>query len=136
MRPRRRSAQLAREADGEGIAIVGSKDGYLIGPQGKRFIDFTSGWCVGNFGWNDRSIRAAFRKFKGPTYVYPGYRYGAWDELAALLGDLVPANLTLCFRATGGSEAVDLALQAAMVHTGRRKFISLEDSYHGTRLAG
>src|SRR6186713_1782888 len=136
MRPRRRSAQLAREADAEGFVIVGSKDGYLIGPQGKRFIDFTSGWCVGNFGWNDRSIRAALKSFKGPTYVYPGYRYDAWDELAALLADLAPGKLTHCFRATGGSEAVDLALQAAMVHTGRRKFISLEDSYHGNSLAG
>jgi adenosylmethionine-8-amino-7-oxononanoate aminotransferase len=127
---------LAREADAEGVAVVGSKDGYLIGPRGKRFIDFTSGWCVGNFGWNERSIRAAFRNFKGPTYVYPGYRYEAWDELAALLGDLAPTNLTHCFRATGGSEAVDLALQAAMVHTGRRKFISLEDSYHGNTIGG
>jgi len=136
MRPRRRSAQLGREADAEGVAIVGSKDGYLIGPRGKRFVDFTSGWCVGNFGWNDRSIRAAFINFKGPTYVYPGYRYEAWNELAALLGDLAPRNLTHCFRATGGSEAVDLALQAAMVHTGRRKLISLEDSYHGNTIGG
>ena len=136
MRPHRRSAQLAKEADAEGIAIVGSKDGYLIGLRGKRFIDFTSGWCVGNFGWDDRSIRAALRKFKGPTYVYPGYRYDGWDELAALLGDLAPSNLTHCFRATGGSEAVDLALQAAMVHTGRRKLISLEDSYHGNTIGG
>ena len=136
MRPRRRSAQLAREPDAQGIAIVGSKDGYLIGPRGKRFIDFSSGWCVGNFGWDDRGIRAAFRKFKGPTYVYPGYRYKGWDELAALLGDLAPKNLTHCFRATGGSEAVDLALQAAMVHTGRRKLISLEGSYHGNTIGG
>jgi 4-aminobutyrate aminotransferase-like enzyme len=127
---------LAREADAEEISIVDSKDGYLIGPRGKRFIDFTSGWCVGNFGWNDRSIRAALRNFKGPTYVYPGYRYKAWDELAAVLCDLAPENLTHCFRATGGSEAVDLALQAAMVHTGRRKFISLEDSYHGNTIGG
>ena len=89
-----------------------------------------------NFGWNDRSIRAAFRNFKGPTYVYPGYRYEAWDELAALLGDLAPGNLTHCFRATGGSQAVDLALQAAMVHTGRRKLVSLEDSYHGNTIGG
>jgi adenosylmethionine-8-amino-7-oxononanoate aminotransferase len=136
MRTRRRPARLAREADAEGVAILGSKDGYLIGPRGKRFIDFTSGWCVGNFGWNDRSIRAALRNFKGPTYVYPGYRYAGWDELAALLGDLAPKTLTHCFRATGGSEAVDLALQAAMVHTGRRKFISLADSYHGNTIGG
>ena len=136
MRPRRRAAQLARRAPARGIAVVSSKNGYLIGPRGKRFIDFTSGWCVGNFGWNDRSIRAALRNSKGPTYVYPSYGYEAWDELAKLLGDLAPKNLTHCFRATGGSEAVDIALQAAMLHTGRRKFISLEDSYHGNTIGG
>ena len=31
-----------------------------------------------------------------------------------------PRPLTRCFRATGGSEAVDLALQAAMIYTSRR----------------
>lgn len=46
----------------------------------------------------------------------------------------MPGDLTHCFRATGGSEAVDLALQAAMVHTGRRKFISIEGSYHGNTI--
>jgi acetylornithine/succinyldiaminopimelate/putrescine aminotransferase len=136
MRSHSRSAHLARESESRGVAVVRSQGGYLIGQRGKRFIDFTSGWCVGNFGWNDRSIRAAFRNFKGPTYVYPGYRYKAWDELAALLGDLAPGNLAYCFRATGGSEAVDLALQAAMVHTGRRKLVSLEDSYHGNTIGG
>jgi acetylornithine/succinyldiaminopimelate/putrescine aminotransferase len=30
---------------------------------------------------------------------------------------------------------VDLAMQAAMIHTGRRAFVSLEDSYHGNTLA-
>ena len=35
-----------------------------------------------------------------------------------------------------GSEAVDLALQAAMIHTGRRALLSLEGSYHGNSLAG
>src|SRR4029078_10876397 len=59
-----------------------------------------------------------------------------WTELARLLVSLAPRPLTTCFRATGGSEAGDLALQAAMIHTGRRGLLSLEDSYHGNSLAG
>ncbi|HEV7991175.1 MAG TPA: aminotransferase class III-fold pyridoxal phosphate-dependent enzyme, partial [Gemmatimonadaceae bacterium] len=39
-----------------------------------------------------------------------------------------------CCRATGGSEAVELALQAAMLHTGRRKFVAIQDAYHGNTL--
>ena len=71
-----------------------------------------------------------------PDYVYPGYSYAPWTELARLLASLAPRPLTTCFRATGGSEAVDLALQAAMIHTGRRALLSLEGSYHGNSLAG
>ena len=94
------------------------------------------GWCVGNFGWRPAAIAKALGRFKGPDYVYPGYAYAPWTELARLLTSLAPRPLTKCFRATGGSEAVDLALQAAMIHTGRRGFLSLEDSYHGNSLAG
>jgi hypothetical protein len=36
----------------------------------------------------------------------------------------------------GGSEAIDLALQAAMIHIGRRGLPSLEGSYHPTRVRG
>ena len=43
--------------------------------------------------------------------------------------------MTRSFRATGGSEAVDLALQAARLHTGRKRFLSLAGSYHGNTLA-
>jgi adenosylmethionine-8-amino-7-oxononanoate aminotransferase len=94
------------------------------------------GWCVGNFGWRPATIAKAVERFKGPDYVYPGYSYAPWTQLARLLASLAPGRLTTCFRATGGSEAVDFALQAAMVHTGRRAFLSFEDSYHGNSLAG
>jgi 4-aminobutyrate aminotransferase-like enzyme len=75
-------------------------------------------------------------RFKGPDYVYPGHAYAPWTELARLLVSLAPGPLTTCLRATGGSEAVDIALQAAMIHTGRRALLSLEDSYHGNTIAG
>ena len=68
--------------------------------------------------------------------MYPGFAYKRWEELARRLAAIAPGRLTKSFRATGGSEAVDIAVQAAMVHTGRRKFLSLEDSYHGNTIAG
>ena len=82
-----------------------------------------------------RGDRESHRTLQGPDYVYPGYAYAPWTELVRLLASLA-RPLTTCFRATGGSEAVDLALQAAMVHTGRRAVLSLEGSYHGNTLAG
>jgi adenosylmethionine-8-amino-7-oxononanoate aminotransferase len=55
-------------------------------------------------------------------------------ELARLLADITPGDLSQCVRATGGTEAVEIALQVAMVHTGRRGFVSIEGSYHGNSL--
>ena len=56
------------------------------------------------------------------------------EELAELLVSVVPVRNARCFRATGGSEAVELGLQAAMLHTGRQGFLSVEGSYHGNTL--
>jgi 4-aminobutyrate aminotransferase-like enzyme len=133
--PARRRGPLARDLPAE-LQVAATNGSILTDARGRRYIDFVMGWCVGNFGWRSAAIAKAIERFKGPDYVYPGYSYAPWTELARLLVSLVPRPLTTCFRATGGSEAVDLALQAAMIHTGRRAFLSLEDSYHGNSLAG
>jgi adenosylmethionine-8-amino-7-oxononanoate aminotransferase len=126
---------LAREDPPE-LQIKRSKGSYVIDDKGKRYVDFLMGWCVGNFGWGNAVIEKPAKQFKGPDYVYPGFDYPPWEELAFLLISMAPPGLGKCFRATGGSEAVDLAIQAAMLHTGRAKFLSLEGSYHGNTIAG
>ena len=117
--PARRRAPLAREEPAE-LQIAATDGSIVTDSRGRKYIDFVMGWCVGNFGWRPAAIAKAIERFKGPDYVYPGYSYAPWTELARLLASLAPRPLTTCFRATGGSEAVDLALQAAMIHTGRR----------------
>jgi 4-aminobutyrate aminotransferase-like enzyme len=126
---------LARDMPSE-LEIARSSGSFLVDTRGRKYVDFVMGWCVGNFGWGHGDASKAIARFKGPDYVYPGYSYRRWTELAALLASIVPGTLTKCFRATGGSEAVDIALQAAMVHTGRQKFVSIEDSYHGNSIGG
>jgi 4-aminobutyrate aminotransferase-like enzyme len=133
--PARRREPLARDLPAE-LQVAATNGSILTDSRGKKYIDFVMGWCVGNFGWRPEAIAKAIERFKGPDYVYPGYSYAPWTELARLLASLAPRPLTTCFRATGGSEAVDLALQAAMIHTGRRGLLSLEGSYHGNSLAG
>ena len=116
------------------VQVRRARGDFVYDNRGKRYIDFVMGWCVGNFGWANPEIVRAAERYSGPDYVYPEYSYAAWGELARLLASIAPGNLTKSFRATGGSEAVELALQAAMLHTGRRKFVALEDSYHGNTL--
>lgn len=113
------------------IEIVGSRGNHLIASGGKTYIDFVMGWCVGNIGWGVPEVEKAIEKFDGPDYVNPFYLYTPWAELAELLAKITPGKLVKSFRATGGTEAVEIAIQAAMAHTGRTKFVSIEGAYHG-----
>jgi 4-aminobutyrate aminotransferase-like enzyme len=124
---------LAHESAPE-LQLAKSEGSYLYDTAGRKYVDFLMGWCVGNFGWGNAVIEKPAKQYSGPDYVYPGFSYPPWAELAELLVSVAPKGLAKCFRATGGSEAVDLALQAAMIHTRRGKFLSLEGSYHGNTL--
>jgi acetylornithine/succinyldiaminopimelate/putrescine aminotransferase len=127
---KRSQRHLGEQGDGD-LYVARETGSYLFDTRGKRYVDFVMGWCVGNFGWGDPELERRVARFRGPDYVYPEYSYHPWEELATLLSRLAPGELTRCFRATGGSEAVELAIQAAMLHTKRHAFVSLEDSYHG-----
>ena len=105
-----RRAPVARDLPPE-LQVAATNGSIVTDSRGKKYIDFVMGWCVGNFGWRPAAIATAVERFKGPDYVYPGHAYAPWTDLARLLVSLAPRGLTTCFRATGGSEAVDLALQ-------------------------
>ena len=124
---------LGRESEAQDLQVARTKGALVYDARGKRYIDFLSGWCVGNFGWDNTAIKKATAR-RHPDYVYPEYLYGPWVELAELLAQITPGKLEKTYRTTGGSEAVDIALQIAMVSTGRRKFVSIEGSYHGNTI--
>jgi len=122
---------LLRDERPQLIDVVRSEGDYVYDAKGKKYVDFLMGWCVGNLGWGKKEIRRAIRNFKGPDYVLPSQLYAPWAELAELLAQVTPGKLQKSVRATGGTEAVEIALQAAMAHTKRQGFISVEGSYHG-----
>jgi acetylornithine/succinyldiaminopimelate/putrescine aminotransferase len=122
---------LGRSGEPRPLVITKTKGDYVYDDKGRRYIDFYMGWCVGNVGWDVKKINDKIKKFNGPTYISPGYFYKEWADLAEILAKITPGNLVKSFRATGGTEAVEIALQAAMFHTKRHKFISIEDGYHG-----
>ena len=126
---------FGRRGEAEDVIVGNSADSYLIAARGRKYIDFMMGWCVGNLGWGSTEIRAAAREFDGPDYVHPNYLYRPWAQLAEMLAGITPGKLAVSYRTTGGTESVEGALQIAMAYTGRGKFISIEDSYHGNSIA-
>lgn len=113
------------------LDVVNAKGSYIFDKNGKTYLDFIMGWCVGNAGWNKSQIMKAIRSFKGPNYVMPIYNYERWDVLAKKLVDLMPKKNATCFRATGGTEAVEIALKISRAFNRREKFIAFKDAYHG-----
>ena len=122
---------LARDALVEAIEVIKTEGSFLFDHLGNQYIDFMAGWCVGNIGWGNPAIRQRLHNFTGPEYVNPSLLYRPWVELAELLAEITPGQLQVSFRATGGTEAIEIALQAAMSHTKRSAFISIEGAYHG-----
>src|SRR5690349_7640074 len=98
----------------EDIQVVRTTNEFIYGDHGKRYIDFNSGWCVGNLGWKRKEIQGKIKPAKLPDYIAPGQHYQGWVDLAELLASIVPGELQKCVRATGGTEAVEAAMQIAM----------------------
>jgi 4-aminobutyrate aminotransferase-like enzyme len=122
---------VGRDTQPDEIEIVKQMGSFVYAAHGKKYIDFVMGWCVGNFGWNNDDIKSKVQNFDGPDYVTPHQIYKPWAEYACELESLAPKKLKKSFRSTGGSESVEIAMQAAMSFTERQKFVSVEDAYHG-----
>lgn len=126
---------FGRGSEALDLRVTKAKGSLIYDDKGKKYIDFLGGAGVGSLGWGNEEIERKIRKNDRPAYVYPNFYYEPWTELAKLLANLTPAHLTTSFRTTGGSEAVEAAMQIAMMYTGRRNFLSIEGSYHGNTIA-
>ena len=80
--PERR--HLAREEDAE-LQVSRARGSLLYDNHGREYVDFVMGWCVGNLGWHPPALELVAKRFDCPDYVFPGYSYRPWAELAALL---------------------------------------------------
>ena len=116
------------------LEVVKAEGSYVYGANGKRYLDFLGGAGVGNLGWGVKEIEDAIRKNERPSYVYPNFKYKPWAQLAELLAEITPGGLKKSYRMTGGSEAVEAALEMATMFTGRKKIVSIEGSYHGNTM--
>lgn len=116
------------------LEVARAKGSLIWDVEGKKYIDFLGGSGVGCLGWGHPEVEMRMRNADIPTYVYPNFRYKRWGDLAEKLALITPKHLTTSFRTTGGSEAVEAAMQVAMMYTGRKKFLSVEGSYHGNTI--
>ncbi len=116
------------------LEVTKVKNSFVYDAEGRKYVDFLGGAGVGSFGWDLKEVESEIRNEDRPSYVYPHFFYKPWVELAKLLAEITPGKLQKSFRTTGGSEAVEAAMQMSMLYTGRKKFLSVEGSYHGNTI--
>jgi taurine--2-oxoglutarate transaminase len=100
--------------------------------EGNEYVDMSSGYGVVNLGWqHEKMVRALQKQVEKSTYSPP------WmvNEESALLGkklvSLMPESGCKCFRATGGSDANEIARKVFFSKFGQGEVLSFYRSYHG-----
>lgn len=124
------------------IPIKRGEGVWLEDFEGNRFIDAVSSWWVNLFGHANPRINAAIRDQleKLEHVILAGFSHEPVVELCERLVKLTPEGLSRCFFADNGSSAVEVALKMSyhywrnLGRIEKRKFITLENSYHGETL--
>jgi len=102
--------------------------------EGRRYLDF-HGNCTHQVGFAHPKVIAAVKQQLDDLCFCPRrYTCKPAIRLAARLTELAPANLNRVLFSPGGTTAIGMALKYARVATGRFKFVSLWDSFHGASL--
>lgn len=117
----------------EDLDIVRGEGCMLFDREGKRYLDFLAGWCVGSVGWGNADVADAIRaQASRGLYGYPHWQHPEAEALASILASRSPGKkLTRAFRCTSGSEAVEFALKCARAATGKKLIVAIDGVYHG-----
>jgi len=108
---------------------------YLVDVSGKRYMDLISGISVSNVGHRHPKVIAAIHNQLDKymhLMVYGEFIQSPQVQLAKLLADNLPKNLSSVYFVNSGSEAIEGAMKLAKRFTGRTEIISFKNGYHGS----
>jgi acetylornithine/succinyldiaminopimelate/putrescine aminotransferase len=113
--------------------VLDRREGYLLWDMdGRRLIDVHLNGGTYNLGHRNPEVMAAvvdgMQRFDIGNHHFPSL---ARTALAEALVRTAPASLTKVAYASGGGEAVDIALKSARHATRRRTIVSTVKAYHG-----
>ena len=117
-------------------AIVRAEGAWIETASGKRILDFTSGQICSTLGHNHpRIVEAVTAALAEAAHLNSWMLSEPVLALAERLIGLFPAPLERVMLLNTGSEANEVALKLAKLHTGRFEVVGLTRSFHGL-LAG
>ncbi|HSH98205.1 MAG: adenosylmethionine--8-amino-7-oxononanoate transaminase [Methylophilaceae bacterium] len=122
------------------VPIARGEGTWLYDMDGKRYLDAVSSWWVNLFGHNNPKIKDAIKQQLDTLehVILAGFTHEPVVQLSERLSKLT--GLGHCFYASDGASATEIALKMSFHYwrnlgkTGKTKFISLQNSYHGETL--
>lgn len=114
--------------------VIGKRQGpYIYDLDGHQLIDLHINGGTFNLGHrNPELIRVLTSALEKTDIGNHHFASPARTKLAKKLADNTPGDLHYTVFASGGSEAVDIAIKTARWATKRRQIISLDKGYHGS----
>jgi 2,2-dialkylglycine decarboxylase (pyruvate) len=118
------------------FVVTRAEGAWVETADGRRVLDFTSGQICSTLGHNHPRIVAALHEaLEGAIHLNSWMLSEPVLALAERLGGLLPEPLDRVVFLNTGSEANEVALKLAKMHTGRFEVAGLTRSFHGL-LAG
>jgi acetylornithine/N-succinyldiaminopimelate aminotransferase len=117
------------------VAIVEGHGSRVRDQDGREYTDLTAGWGVCCIGHSHPELVEAIRDQAGRLMQTTNLFYTLPQlDLIERLSALTQGALPRTFLVNSGTEAVDGALKLAHRATGRTRFVSTENSFHGRTL--
>jgi acetylornithine/succinyldiaminopimelate/putrescine aminotransferase len=113
--------------------VIGRREGYRLWDlDGRELVDLHLNGGTFNLGHRHPEVVEAMVT-AASTLDVGNHHFAslARAELAERLAELTPGELTYTVFASGGSEAIDIAIKTARHATGRRRIVTLAAGYHG-----
>ena len=133
---------LHRQAEGRYPRVVAGEGPWLIGEDGRRWLDACGGAAVSCLGHGHPAIVAAIEA-QARRIAYAHTSFFTTDVAEALADTLVasaPVGISHAYFVSGGSEAMEAALKMARQYhlergePQRSLFVARRQSYHGNTL--
>ena len=117
-------------------AIAKAEGIWVEDLAGRRYMDF-HGNNVHHIGYgHPRLLQAVHEQMNEQPFAPRRFANRPAVDLARKLRDIAPGDLGKVLFATGGSDAIDMALKLARAVTGNFKTVSFWDSFHGAGFGG
>jgi taurine--2-oxoglutarate transaminase len=114
------------------LPVAGAEGCWFWDYEGKRYLDFASQLINVSIGHQHPKVVAAIKEQADRLCtIGPGMANDKRSELARLLAEVTPGDLSMSFFTNGGAEANENAIKLARWVTGRQKIVARYRSYHG-----